>query len=173
MKIDIIKLAREFGATLLSKFQITPGGNNIEVYTGATFHSIGNLELFSEAYRKRYPLTETGDEHIESLPEGYLLKGRELKMNKPVFLGMGNSEYSKDLYYPVYVTAPKDSILAKRLSSQIVMVFSHDDYPSYSQGYTDNENVEPVTAEHCEAYIRLIKKLEDRVKELETQLVKT
>ena len=54
-----------------------------------------------------------------------------------------------------------------RLTGLVVMRFDHDVPPQFSQGYSEHEMVEPVTAEHCKWFVGEISTLRAQVAQLE------
>jgi len=55
---------------------------------------------------------------------------------------------------------PADKELIEQLQQQVVMKFSEERVPQFSQGYKSHELLEPVTAEDCAFYVEQVEQLQ-------------
>ena len=58
----------------------------------------------------------------------------------------------------------------EKLTGLVVMRFDHDVPPQFSQGYSEHEMVEPVTAAHCKWFVGEIVALREQVEKLKAEL---
>jgi len=161
----------QFDQTFLpkGKFKTSRNGNLEHIATGdqnyskwkvKPFKKVDKLQSQVEQLQKQLKaMTEERDcwiANAKNLQVGYNDLDKRIRQLQSELAAAtaGKVTIVKEKFYPA------DKELIEQLQQQVVMKFSEERVPQFSQGYKSHELLEPVTAEDCAFYVEQVEQLQ-------------